>query len=545
MRRRLLPSLAVVLATAAAPIAAPIVTSSAPALAATQAVDGPDVSSYQHPNGKPIDWASVKRSGRTFAFVKATEGTWYTNPWYARDSAAIAANRLVRGSYHYARPAWPAGTAIAQAKYYVGVIGSTRSTGTLPPALDLEEDGGLTPAQLVTWAQVWLDTVHTLTGRTPIIYTYRWFWRVRLADSNAFTRYPLWIAEYDNPSGPSQPLVGGWPTWTFWQFTSGASVPGLPAGVDMSNFNGSGSQMATFADGTAPQPWPVQAPASPVQVTAAVGSRDGSAVVSWLPADNGGSLVRSYTLTASPGGKQVLVSGTTTRTLVTGLQDGVQYTFTVVASSDAGSSAPSAPSNVVVPAVPTAFASSLSAGRVTIGAAVTMAARLYRPDNGAPVAGKQLAVYTAPHGTGQWSQAGTVTTDANGNAAWTWRPSRNTDVFLRWPGEPTWQPAQTYTRTVLAAPVVTARVSTAKITPNHTVVLTGLSGPRRPGTPVYRQQYYGGHWHLSAITRAAADGTYRFAIRPSRRGTYLFRVVFAPSASYTVSASRTVVLRVI
>ena len=74
---------------------------------------------------------------------------------------------LVRGSYAFARPAYPvASTAAAQARYYVRRLGtSARSSRTLPPALDLEVTGGLSQGALVTWAQDFLLTVRRLTGR--------------------------------------------------------------------------------------------------------------------------------------------------------------------------------------------------------------------------------------------------------------------------------------------------------------------------------------------------------------------------------------------
>ena len=73
---------------------------------AAASIYGPDVSSYQHPSGYSIGWSSAKASGSsTFAFVKATEGTGYTNPWFSTDYAAMASNGIIRGAYHFADPA--------------------------------------------------------------------------------------------------------------------------------------------------------------------------------------------------------------------------------------------------------------------------------------------------------------------------------------------------------------------------------------------------------------------------------------------------------
>ena len=91
-------------------------------------------------------------------------------------------------------------------------------------------------------------------------------------------------------------------------------------------------------------------PSSPRQVRA-VADRDagGQARVSWLPPTyDGGSSVSGYTVTHTGGS-----SGTTTCTAspctITGLTNGEDYTFTVIAVNGVGQSPPSAPSNTVRP----------------------------------------------------------------------------------------------------------------------------------------------------------------------------------------------------
>ena len=65
------------------------------------------------------------------------------------------------------------------------------------------------------------------------------------------------------------------------------------------------------------------------------------------PADNGGSPITHYTVTASPGG--ITAQGTRSPIRVSGLTNGVSYTFTVTATNGVGTSAPSAASNAVTP----------------------------------------------------------------------------------------------------------------------------------------------------------------------------------------------------
>jgi GH25 family lysozyme M1 (1,4-beta-N-acetylmuramidase) len=238
-----------------------VVLTSLAALAASSLAfaDGIDVSHYQG----SIDWAKVKASGKSFAFMKATEGSTYTDPMLKTNWAGAQAVGIYRGAYHFARPS--TGTAVAQAKYFVSKVGSMKDAGTLPPVLDLEVTGGLGPAALRSWTTAWLTTVESLTGRTPILYCSSYFCQDQLGNGAAFAHYPLWIANYTTASAPRMPL--GWSSWTFWQNTSSGSVSGISGPVDMNKFNGTGIQLATLANATGGTVNPV--PAGPTVPTGA------------------------------------------------------------------------------------------------------------------------------------------------------------------------------------------------------------------------------------------------------------------------------------
>ena len=80
---------ATVLLGSAATVAALVATDVLPV--PSWALDGIDVASHQHPGGAAIDWDAVAASGQSFAFIKATEGTGYGNPYFSADSAKAAA----------------------------------------------------------------------------------------------------------------------------------------------------------------------------------------------------------------------------------------------------------------------------------------------------------------------------------------------------------------------------------------------------------------------------------------------------------------------
>ncbi|WP_278261063.1 glycoside hydrolase family 25 protein [Nocardia sp. AG03] len=212
-------------------------------VAAQAAPSGPDVSSWQHVDGRLIDWHAVRAAGHQFAMVKATEGLHYVNPYFVPDSILMRTAGVARGTYHYARPELPPEP---QAALYAATVLGQNGPLDLPPVLDLEASGGLSPAALVEWTHRYLNALQALTGRTPIIYTYPNFWKTAMADSNAFTRYPLWIADYSGDEHPEVP--GGWPTWTFWQTTDRGSVPGIGGATDVNVYSGAQGDFARFAN---------------------------------------------------------------------------------------------------------------------------------------------------------------------------------------------------------------------------------------------------------------------------------------------------------
>ena len=87
-------------------------------------------------------------------------------------------------------------------------------------------------------------------------------------------------------------------------------------------------------------------PGAPTNVTASAGNSQ--VTLNWTaPTNNGGSAITSYSVTSSPGNFQATTTdGLTTSATVTGLTNGIAYTFTVVATNIAGSSTGSIPINV-------------------------------------------------------------------------------------------------------------------------------------------------------------------------------------------------------
>ncbi|HVS84970.1 MAG TPA: fibronectin type III domain-containing protein [Gaiellaceae bacterium] len=108
--------------------------------------------------------------------------------------------------------------------------------------------------------------------------------------------------------------------------------------------------MSESSNAVVPAPTPpalvATVPGAPTGVSATAG--DGSATVGFLPpADDGGSAILGYTVTASPGGATATGSGSPI--VVTGLKNGTPYTFTVTAANVVGAGARSSASSAVTP----------------------------------------------------------------------------------------------------------------------------------------------------------------------------------------------------
>lgn len=122
-------------------------------------------------------------------------------------------------------------------------------------------------------------------------------------------------------------------------------TPSVPVSIRVKAVNRFGNSPSSSVVTVIPRVDAV-APSEPVNVTATPG--DGRVTVRWsTPATDGGSAITSYTATASPGGATCVTS--TNACVVTGLSNGTNYTFTVVARNAIGTSTASDASGPVSP----------------------------------------------------------------------------------------------------------------------------------------------------------------------------------------------------
>ncbi|GGP80820.1 lysozyme [Saccharothrix coeruleofusca] len=205
---------------------------------AQAAVYGIDVSGHQG----NVDWAAQWHAGKRFAYVKATEGTGYTNPYFAQQYNGSYNIGMIRGAYHFALPDRSGGA--AQANYFVDNGGGWSGDGkTLPGALDVEYNPygstcyGLSASAMTGWILAFSDTYHARTGRWPVIYTSTTWWN-QCVNGDFSSTNPLWVARYASTVGT---LPRGWSVYTIWQYSS---TP-----IDQNEFNGAYDRLQALANG--------------------------------------------------------------------------------------------------------------------------------------------------------------------------------------------------------------------------------------------------------------------------------------------------------
>lgn len=231
-------------ATSVNPGAVPLLRAAPKSAAAASPVYGLDVSAYQG----SVNWSAVKSDGAQFAYVKATEGSYYTNPDFAQQYVGSYDVGLVRGAYAFAIPDYSSGT--TQADYLASHGGAWSADGqTLPAALDIEynpygqECFNLSQSAMRSWISAFLNEYHARTGRWAVIYSTTDWWRTCTGNwSGPSANDPLWIACYCSSAGT---LPAGYPFYTFWQYADSGVFPG-----DQDVFNGTTARLVALANNT-------------------------------------------------------------------------------------------------------------------------------------------------------------------------------------------------------------------------------------------------------------------------------------------------------
>jgi hypothetical protein len=185
-----------------------------------------DISSNQHPNNAPINWNQVAGAGVTAAFIKATEGTGYVNPFFQSDMLAAQKAGLLVCGYHFASMGDP----VAEAQKFRKVAWRWARM------LDYETNTN------VAWARTFLQTLGLPADQ---VITY--------GSADSLKDFYGQLPSMAFPAAYGQ----AYPGWgVCWQFTSSATIPGIVGNVDEDQWHGSETQYDLLFQVNAP-PGPI------------------------------------------------------------------------------------------------------------------------------------------------------------------------------------------------------------------------------------------------------------------------------------------------
>lgn len=254
-------------------------------------IHGADISRWQHPNDKPINFEKMHDAGLRFVMIKASDSREDADrlavKYVAADRKGAQEAGIYTGFYHYAvLPDVSTNSAlikdaIVQAQKVIWRIGSLGGYNEmdLPYALDLENNcvryrsnkscsKRASKSAVTIWAKAFMSTIKEKTGRTPIFYSYPNFLESSMSRDKELAQYPLWLAQYAiDPAIPTaQPgvknvgcYVHSWTSvscksqWVVWQYTSCGIAPkyGVPGNrLDLNVFRGSQADFLALASGT-------------------------------------------------------------------------------------------------------------------------------------------------------------------------------------------------------------------------------------------------------------------------------------------------------
>ena len=201
-------------------------------------IRGVDVSTYQG----EIDWPTLVAQNIDFAFIKATEGSSFTDPRFAYNYAAAQKTGIPIGAYHFFSFESGGDT---QAENFIKNV--SPFSGMLPPVIDLELYGVFTKQAPETEAVRYelnrmLSALEIHYGIKPMLYTTEDCYKRYLA--NDYEDYDIWIRNI-----LCSPSLSAGRAWTFWQYTSRERLDGYQGKetfIDMNVFYGNSSEWESY-----------------------------------------------------------------------------------------------------------------------------------------------------------------------------------------------------------------------------------------------------------------------------------------------------------
>jgi GH25 family lysozyme M1 (1,4-beta-N-acetylmuramidase) len=160
---------------------------------------GIDVSSYQ----RTMDWQRAIDTGAKFAFCKASEGASWVDPTFAYNWQELRRRGIPHGAYHFFRPA----QSVKQVERFVELVQPEQGELLV---LDVENNGGLSRADLTRKVVEAVEIIYARSGRYPILYS-RSSWLNSNINVGDLPKLDYWLAQYRYPL-PYPFFTGMFPT---------------------------------------------------------------------------------------------------------------------------------------------------------------------------------------------------------------------------------------------------------------------------------------------------------------------------------------------
>lgn len=190
-------------------------------------MEGFDVSGWSG----DVDFAGAKAAGKQFCYLRVGRGKpdgatdssgidlkWAANRWNAVGTGGI----YVGGYWRF----FPDVDMRMQVDRFVGAL--NQRNGMLPPLMDIEDTGGLSPADLTNWAIDCAKMIWARSGRRPVLYTGKNFYDSKLE---------YWRLDFLELCIAWQ-INGNWKEYgsIFWQYLLDINVPWSTGRVDLMKF---------------------------------------------------------------------------------------------------------------------------------------------------------------------------------------------------------------------------------------------------------------------------------------------------------------------
>jgi hypothetical protein len=277
-----------------------------------------------------------------------------------------------------------------------------------------------------------------------------------------------------------------------------------------------------------------------------VGGGVGAATLRWTnPAGTtlGQIMVRSAVGTtppALPTAGTAVYNGTASLFTVSGLSNSASYAFRAWVKDSRGKIGP----GVDVRLVGTKSTLTASAASIMYTQPVTLSTTVSRLDGAAKMSGVPVYLYAKAKNATKWTTVGSFTSDANGVVTTVQKPAVSTYYMWGYNGGAGLLGTRSATSLVEVRPAMSAYLTPAAIKLGASSVFYGYLNPPHAGMTAHLQRRSGTTWVAVTTGKLATNGKFAFAIKPTARGTYTYRVVWLADADHLGTQTASKVLTV-